>query len=458
MSRDVNELISAYLDEELSAAEQQQLAEWIKADASHARQFARAAMLHDRLQGEIAAAVDLETAADDEPAGEDKVVAFPGLAATRWLLPLAAAIALMLTLPYWRSSTEPPAAQAPAPVKLTGFVTLAYAVDAEFASGAKPSTGQRLDAGTIALQSGMLRLEFDSGVEVILQGPAEYEILSADRTKLRAGKLTATVPHGAEGFRVETPNAEVTDLGTAFGVELDEQGASRVTVFEGKVEVAEPGSPGSRLLREGEALRIEQGKGLQAVAFDEKPFERLFPVASGIESSTGAFRLLPPWRRLRFVSSDEFIFMRPERHRVRLIEPLRVNISEPGRYVTEDQLTPADLPEGRWIRSVLIHQQPEEPRVSNVRRMTGSITFDRPILGLIILHEELMASAGRFSPMPAGEQDPRREVDLNGKAVGDVVTLSPDRRTLTVELASPLNSSDLIRVIVDAGQPDLALR
>jgi len=43
---------------------------------------------------------------------------------------------------------------------------------------------------------------------------------------LRLGTLTAHVPPSAKGFRVETPSVHVTDLGTHFGVIVDEYGGT----------------------------------------------------------------------------------------------------------------------------------------------------------------------------------------------------------------------------------------
>lgn len=58
------DLIDGYLDELLTADEHYQLSDWIKADPSHARQFAEAVMLHDRLRADMLAA-DMLTA--EEP-------------------------------------------------------------------------------------------------------------------------------------------------------------------------------------------------------------------------------------------------------------------------------------------------------------------------------------------------------------------------------------------------------
>ncbi len=101
--------------------------------------------------------------------------------------------------------------------------------------------GDRLGSRTIEIQRGFIHLQFDDGVEVTLQGPARYELIGPGKTRLHTGLLTATVPPGGEGFQVSTPTADVVDLGTAFGIEIDAAGVPEVSVFDGKVEVTPAG-------------------------------------------------------------------------------------------------------------------------------------------------------------------------------------------------------------------------
>ena len=117
-----------------------------------------------------------------------------------------------------------------------------------------------------------------------------------DSAKFESGLLTSTVPPGAEGFRVDTPTAQVIDLGTAFGIELGDNGVSHVSVFDGEVEVAVPKSATRQLLTEGEAVRVEQ-ENIKPVDFDASVFDKIWPVSSGISRSTGAFRFAPPTGR-----------------------------------------------------------------------------------------------------------------------------------------------------------------
>ena len=92
---------------------------------------------------------------------------------------------------------------------------------------------------------GLAEIEFDCGARVILQGPAGLRLLSGRSARLLKGKLTARVPARARGFTVLTPHNKVVDLGTEFGLSVDDDGAATVRVFTGEV-VAYPLRPGPR--------------------------------------------------------------------------------------------------------------------------------------------------------------------------------------------------------------------
>lgn len=329
----------------------------------------------------------------------------------------------------------------------SSFSSVAFVSDAD----GELKVGDRLGAETIHLKSGLVRLVFDDGVEVTLEGPAEFGLIKPGKTRLTTGLLTATVPEGAEGFRVETPTAEVIDLGTSFGVDLREAGYSRVSVFDGEVAVAASDKSKKHLLTEGESVRIGADRQIERVDFDPRPFEKVWPISSGIAGSSDLFRFVPPWpKRIRFVQSDEYVFVAAEGSAVDLGQALQVNISAPGEYRRVDELTPLELPAGERVRSYILHFSPTENlRPQNAQRVAGSITFDRPVLGLIVQHEELLASMRRFSRRGAGEIQQRRQLDLSGRSNGDRITLSEDRKTVTLDLISPGRNTDLVRVIVD---------
>ena len=68
----------------------------------------------------------------------------------------------------------------------------------------------------------------------------------------------ASVTEAGHGFTIETPNGKVVDLGTEFGVTVDDLGVSEVSVFQGKVEAF----PSGKRLHSGE-IELTKGRGLQ---------------------------------------------------------------------------------------------------------------------------------------------------------------------------------------------------
>ncbi len=54
---------------------------------------------------------------------------------------------------------------------------------------------------------------------------------------MTTGRCSVHAPDGAEGFRVDTPQTQVIDLGTRFTVAVDDVGQTDVQVIEGAAEV-----------------------------------------------------------------------------------------------------------------------------------------------------------------------------------------------------------------------------
>ncbi len=143
---------------------------------------------------------------------------------------------------------------------------LLNAQDCEWSGPEKP--GRDMRAGkTLGLERGLAELEFDRGARVILQGPAELELLSGSSARLIKGSLTARVPSQARGFTVLSAGGKVVDLGTEFGLSIDDKGGTVVRVFNGEV-VAYPLKPASGLtLRQDQAARLNG----RTVALDTAP-------------------------------------------------------------------------------------------------------------------------------------------------------------------------------------------
>ena len=119
---------------------------------------------------------------------------------------------------------------------------------------------------TLRVVAGSVDVIFNSGVAVTLSAPAILEINSPMRGRLIRGRATVKVSPGAEGFTINTPRTSVIDLGTVFGVEVDDFGRTDIVVFKGMVDVAfsqtmnNSANPslGSQRLTMGEAVRVDE--------------------------------------------------------------------------------------------------------------------------------------------------------------------------------------------------------
>jgi anti-sigma factor RsiW len=134
----------------------------------------------------------------------------------------------------------------------------------------------------LRLTRGVLQLTYDTGAKVVVEGPVDMVMTTGVEAKLSAGKIAAAVPRFARGYTIITPTAEVVDLGTEFGVSVDNAGASEIHVFDGDVVSRPIGAHGSGSLihaRRDEAVKFGAARGQpQRIVFDGKKFvRRLIP-------------------------------------------------------------------------------------------------------------------------------------------------------------------------------------
>jgi ferric-dicitrate binding protein FerR (iron transport regulator) len=154
--------------------------------------------------------------------------------------------------------------------------TLLEARDVVWGAGSPIAVKARLSPQAIRCDSGVLRLAFDSGALVTLEGPADLRILSGKRLRAVQGRITARVEGATRGFAIETPSTLVVDQGTEFGVEVDASGKTGVVVFEGLVDLSRPKSAETpaevKRLVQGEALRVDlDGVLSRIIAVERRP-------------------------------------------------------------------------------------------------------------------------------------------------------------------------------------------
>jgi hypothetical protein len=122
----------------------------------------------------------------------------------------------------------------------------------------------------LRLAEGLATITFDNGARVMLEAPADLELVSAKRCVLHQGMLVARVSPAAIGFTVETSAAKLVDLGTEFGVSASPAGETQVQVIEGIVDVQQRKSGQTQRLTAGKTSRVS---ATQLTVLDAKSSE-----------------------------------------------------------------------------------------------------------------------------------------------------------------------------------------
>jgi len=199
------------------------------------------------------------------------------------ILALAASIAVFAVV--WRGGeSRPPSEELEtgnqAELTSNAIAMLDQVVDAEWMADSEiPTPGAPLEPGLLRLKSGLVQVVFYSGARVVIQGPAEFELISQNEASCLSGQLIAEVPPQAHGFRVNTPHAGVTDLGTSFGLTVKGP-RTEVHVFSGMVELRPTSDGTQQELSEGSAAVIEGSQPPQLIVASQTLFAPLFYLES----------------------------------------------------------------------------------------------------------------------------------------------------------------------------------
>jgi hypothetical protein len=138
-----------------------------------------------------------------------------------------------------------------------GVATILRAVEVKW-TGNKERPGNILGPGWLKFERGLVEVQFHRGARVVIEGPAEFELINDMQARCLLGKVRAEVPPPAIGFEILSPNVRVVDRGTAFGLDVKRDGPAEVHVFSGRVDLATTLPPGTpRELLQGKAVRVD---------------------------------------------------------------------------------------------------------------------------------------------------------------------------------------------------------
>ena len=263
---ELSELCNALVDGRIDDAQKARLSNLLEGSEEARRVYVRLMGLSASL---YSYASELQVEAPDAPPSSARVIR---LAA--WSFgSLAAAASIILAL--WLSHRPQPAAVSVETrpeeyiARLTGSKDCRWTQTA-LPSGASLSKGQRLE-----IASGYAEITFDSGAQVVIEGPASLELNSAWQATLNKGTAKASVPPEAIGFELSSAAVNITDLGTEFTMIADGGGSADVLVLKGEVEASPSHAEDERkiVLRQNQSRHFASS-GVSRVSDSEQKFAR----------------------------------------------------------------------------------------------------------------------------------------------------------------------------------------
>ncbi|MDR0611660.1 MAG: hypothetical protein LBG58_16250 [Planctomycetaceae bacterium] len=238
--------------------------------------------------------------------------------------------------------------------------------------------GQSLETCWMRLRSGLVSLTFFNGAEVVMEGPAELEIISISHVLCRFGNINVTVPPQAQGFLVSSPQMVVKDIGTAFAVSVTPRG-TEVHVIKGEIELQEVSLGSNNLpanLKEGEALLV-------TVKGDSRYFQAnndVFAPTRSLKGKTKEYVNLQyeKWknRRQRF-DTDPFLLFHFDFENLQEDAESVANIDpSPKNNLLDGRIVGCRLSEGRWAGKGAVEFSRTSDRIRvYVPESCESITF-----------------------------------------------------------------------------------
>jgi hypothetical protein len=153
-------------------------------------------------------------------------------------------------------------------------------MDALWSSDLPISPGTRVVSSSrpIRLTQGIVKLQTDDLVQIVLEAPAEFYFTSYSEIAMNYGKLFAHVSKQGSGFSVVTPKSKIVDMGTEFGVLCHINGDTEFYLYKGRANLiaGEKFKPKTtQLLTAGSARRVDfKDCSIHGITLDEEAVVR----------------------------------------------------------------------------------------------------------------------------------------------------------------------------------------
>lgn len=290
--------------------------------------------------------------------GTEKIILHPGGAGKKrkaWPVALAACLAL-LAFGLWEARQFRPMERSLTTSK--AMALLNRTADAQWnQENEVPRLGAPLEPGHLRLEAGLAEIIFYSGARLVIEGPAEVQLISQNDAFCRRGRIVAEVPDQARGFRIETPHTVITDMGTSFGLEVKDQ-ASEVHVFKGNIKLG----GGSQTLHEGSGALIESAQAPRLIDVRPGTFASLFDLEA--RSAAADARRQDQWRSAcKRLETDPSLLVHFDFENVAPSGWQLRNLGKALTEISDATLVGCQWTEGRWPEKRALEFQSVSDRV-----------------------------------------------------------------------------------------------
>lgn len=352
-SREFDDAVAAVCHDSASDAQIGALNELLRSDAAARDEYILRLELHSRLASDpdLFASPECTASILTEPSRTPVPNIFSDAPARRsrnlrrtWAIALAACLTLLAsgfwTLRRWRPVDQSqPTSQAVAMLNRTAEARWNRDDDI-------PRLSAPLEPGLLRLEAGLAQVIFYNGARVVIEGPADLQLISRNEVFCHRGRMVVEIPTQARGFRVRTPHVTLTDPGMSIGLDVKE-GRTDLHAFVGNVTLRAGADTAEQALLEGASMLIESGRSLATVAANRSRFASLFDLQA--RSVAAEARRYDQWRTAcKRLEKDATLLVHFDFENMAPSAWQIPNIGNPRAGVSDAAIVGCQWVEGRW--------------------------------------------------------------------------------------------------------------
>ncbi len=352
-SQDFDDIVAAICHGAADDAQCRSLNQLLRADAAALDAYILRVEIHARLLSD--ADLFVARAAEAPPLSQARGSGRPSPAPASGPLPASrriwfwgagiAALLVLAALGWWQTVTLEEPRNLDAVSRAVAMLDRSVRAQGG-AAGAKPLSGDPLDPGWLRLEAGLAQVVFYKGSRMVVEGPAEFQMITPSHVKIRNGRMTVEIPAQSTAFRIDTPHATLGGLGGSVGLEVAKE-ETTAQVFEGEIQFQAARSDKARALTGGAGVIVSDSSTATPIASDPATFAALFAINA--ESSEALAARVSSWESAgKRLNGDPTLLTRLDFHQLEASRWKLKNLSQRGTAPDYAAIVGCQWGEGRW--------------------------------------------------------------------------------------------------------------